>query len=48
MENSEQTKGEGKKKGFWEAFMTFLMYGGFIVVLFVIVAITIIVSILMK
>ena len=48
MENAKQEKGEGKKKGFWQKFVTFLMYGGFLVILIAIVAIMIIVSILMK
>jgi hypothetical protein len=48
MENAKQEKGEEKKKGFWQKFMTFLMCGGFIVILIVIVAIVVIVGQVMK
>lgn len=48
MENTKQEKVEEKKKGFWQKFMNFLMYGGFIVILIVIAAIVIIVEKLMK
>ena len=37
-----------KKKGFWGKFMTFLMMGGFIVVLIVIVALFIAISLVFK
>jgi hypothetical protein len=37
-----------KKKGFWNGFLTFLMMGGFIVILIAIVAILVGVSLLMN
>ncbi len=48
MENTKQEKVEEKKKGFWRKFTNFLMYGGFIVIVFVFLAIVAIVQILMK
>jgi flagellar biosynthesis/type III secretory pathway M-ring protein FliF/YscJ len=48
MENAKQEKGEEKKKGFWQKFINFLCYGGFIIVLIVFVAIVVIVQKLMK
>ena len=48
MENAKQEKGEEKIKGFWEKFMNFLMYGGFLIILIFIVAVAIIVGRLMK
>jgi flagellar biogenesis protein FliO len=51
MENAKQEKQEKeeeKKKGFGEKFINFLMYGGFIVILIVILAIVFIVEKLMK
>jgi hypothetical protein len=46
MENGQQ--GEEKKKGFGAKFLNFLMYGGFLIVLVVIVGIMVIVSMLTK
>jgi hypothetical protein len=48
MENAKQEKGEEKKKGFGEKVINFLCYGGFVIVLVVIVAIAVIVQMLMK
>ncbi len=48
MENTKQEEVEEKKKGFWQKFTNFLMYGGFIVIVFVFLAIVAIVQILMK
>jgi hypothetical protein len=43
-----QEKGEGKKKGFGEKFMDFLVCGGFMVIIVVIVALALVVDRLFK
>jgi hypothetical protein len=48
LKNETPVKAEEKKKGFGAKFMNFLMYGGFIVLLIVAVAIVILVEKLVK